>query len=101
MRLFPVLYVEVKKCLKTEIFFLSVLLQLWCKLAKTRECSAPLWSYNSLSKLMRAANCVRFCCHGVHEDCLPHDKKDSDKTVHNQHSPFFAILHHKINDFSY
>ena len=35
-----------------------------------------------LRKLMRAANCVRFClnpfCREVHEGCLPHDK-----TVHN------------------
>ena len=39
---------------------------------KKRECSASLWS-----KLMRAANCVRFClnslCLEVHEGCLPHD----------------------------
>ena len=50
---------------------------------------AQLWSFNFLSKLMRAANCVRLClnpfCYAVHEGCLPHTKKkkDSDKTVHN------------------
>ena len=36
---------------------------------------------------MRAANCVQFCqnpfwCE-VHEGCLPHDKYDSDKAIHN------------------
>ena len=40
-----------------------------------------------LSKLMRAANCVQFCLNPfsreIHEGCLPHDKIDSDKTVHN------------------
>ena len=50
-------------------------------------CSAPLWSFNFLSKLMQAANCVRFClnlfCREVHKGCLPHNKNDSDKTVHN------------------
>ena len=29
-----------------------------CKIAIKGECSAPLWSFNFLSKLMRAANCV-------------------------------------------
>ena len=59
----------------------------WCKIAKEGECSAPLWPFNFLSKLMRAANCVRFCqnhfCREVHEGCLRHDKNDSDKAVHN------------------
>ena len=32
-------------------------------LAKKGKCSAPLWSFNFLSKLMRGANCVRFCPH--------------------------------------
>ena len=38
---------------------------------------------------MRAANCVGFClnpfCGEVHctKGCLPHDKNDSDKTVHD------------------
>ena len=37
--------------------------------------------------ILADANCVRFwqntfCCE-VHEACLPHDKEDSDKTVHN------------------
>ena len=54
---------------------------------KKGECSAPLWSFNSLSKLMQAANCVRFSqnpiCPGVHEGCLPHGKNDSDKDIHN------------------
>ena len=56
-------------------------------------CSAPFWTFNFLSKLMRAASCVRFCLnpfcrevhdgflpHEVHDSCLPHDKKDSEKT---------------------
>ena len=39
------------------------------------------------SKLMRAANCVRFylnlfCCE-VNNLHVPHVKKDSDKTIHN------------------
>ena len=34
-----------------------------------------------LSKLMRVANCVRFCLN--HEGCLSCNKNDSDKMVHN------------------
>ena len=48
------------------------------------ECSAPLWSFNFISKLMRAANFERFCpnpfCREVHEGCLPDNKNDSDNT---------------------
>ena len=67
--------------------------------------SGLLTSY--VYKIMQAANCVWFClnpfCHEVHEGCLPHDKNNSDKTVHNLqltstwirsralHSPFFAF----------
>ena len=36
---------------------------------------------------MGAVNCLRFClnpfCREVKEGCLPHDKNDSDKTIHN------------------
>ena len=31
------------------------------KKQKKGECSAPFWSFNILSILMRASNCVRFC----------------------------------------
>ena len=80
-----VLYIEAEKNHLKQTAFHSLLL--WCKVTKKGECSALLWSFNFVSKLIRAANCVRFClnpfCREVHEGCLPHDKKDSDKTVHN------------------
>ena len=57
------------------------------KITKKGECSALLWSINFLSKLMQAANCVRFnqnpFCPEVHEGCLLQDKNDSDESVHN------------------
>ena len=82
MSVFPVLYmVAENNCLKQRVFH-SILIQ--CNIAKNGECSAPLWSFNFLSMLKGAANCVRFClnpfCHEVHKSCLPHDKKDSNKT---------------------
>ena len=40
-------------------------------------CSALVRSLNFLTKLMRAANSVRFCLH-----FFVVDKNDSDKTVH-------------------
>ena len=60
MRLFPVLYIEAENnCLKTVSFPFS---DFKTKIAKKGECrKALLWSFNLLSKLMRAANCVRFC----------------------------------------
>ena len=55
-----------KNCLKMQFFYLVLL---WCKIRKKGECSAPLWSFNFQSKLIPAANCVRFClnlfCHEV------------------------------------
>ena len=82
MRVFPVLYMKAEKNrLKTGHVFRSVLL--WYK---KRGCSARLWSFNFLSKLVQAANCARFCLNPfsceVHEGCLSHDKNDLDKTVH-------------------
>ena len=78
MMLFPVMYMEAEK-----IAFHSVLLS--CKIPKILECSAPLWSFNFFSKLMRAANCVQFYlnlfCPEVNEGSLPHNKNDTDKTV--------------------
>ena len=45
---------------------------------KKGECSAPLWSFNFVSKGRPAANCVRFClnpfCREVYEGCLLHNK---------------------------
>ena len=42
--------------------------------------------HHSIPKLIRAEIRVRFrlnpLCLGVKECCLPHDKSDSDKTVH-------------------
>ena len=57
MRVFLVLYMESeKKSPKNPKFSI-----LCCKVAKKVECSAPLWSFNFLSKLMQAANCVPLC----------------------------------------
>ena len=57
------------------------------KKGKKGECSAWLWSFNFLSRLTRAANGEQFrqdhFCREVHQGCLPQDKNDSDKTVHN------------------
>ena len=49
MKVFLVLYMEAKNL----SYFHSVLI--WCKIAKKGECNAPFWSFNFLSKLMRAA----------------------------------------------
>ena len=49
MRLCPVLYMETEISPKT-VSFHPVLL--WCNIAIKGECSAPLWSFNFVSKLM-------------------------------------------------
>ena len=63
-----------------EVFH-SVLL--WCKLVKKGEYSALLWSLTSYLSWceLQFINCVWFC--QVHEGCLPHDKNDSEKALHN------------------
>ena len=70
MRLFLVLYMVAEKSSKNLSYPFHSLL-FWCKIVKKRECSAPLWSFNFLAKLMRAANCVWFClnlfCRDVNE----------------------------------
>ena len=47
---------------------------------KEGECSALLWSFNFLSKIMQAANCMWFYqnpfCHELHKGCLPQNKND-------------------------
>ena len=64
-----ILYMEAEKNRIKHVFY-SVLV--WCKIA-------PLWSFNFLSKLMRAAKCVWFSlnpfCDEVHEGCLSQEKK--------------------------
>ena len=45
-----------------------------------------LCSFKFLSKLMRAEDCAQFCLNPYceeYESCLPQDKNNSDKTVHN------------------
>ena len=71
MSFFLVLYIEAEKI----AFGFSAL---WCKIAKKGVCSALVKSLNFLTKLMRAANSVRFCL-----NFFVVDKNDSDKTVHN------------------
>ena len=58
---------------------------LLCKIAKKGECNAPLWSFNFLSwcELKMVYPFCRKVHEGGHEGCLPHDKKDSDETIHN------------------
>ena len=72
---------EAEKIAEIHMAFHSVLL--WCRMY-----SVPLWSFDLiLSKLMPAANSVQFClnpfCPQVNKVCLPHNKNNSDKTVHN------------------
>ena len=57
---------------------------IWCSCC-VKQRKEKLWSFNFLSKLMRASNCERFFSESgtVHEGCLPHDKNDSDITAHN------------------
>ena len=65
---------------------------------KRGECSALLWSFDFLSKLMRAANyvcfknwfCLNLFCRRVHEGYLPHDKNDSDKTSKKKYFQFIS-----------
>ena len=61
---------EAEKTLLKPYVFHSLLLS--CKIVEKKE-NVVLRSglkLNFLSKLMRAANCVRFCT--VHKGCLPH-----------------------------
>ena len=80
MRLFPVLYIEAGKSPKSRKFSIQYFYDV--KKWKKGECSASLY----ISKLIRAENKARFLlnplCVGVKEGCLPHDKNNSDKTVH-------------------
>ena len=75
-------------CAMPPIFH-SVLL--WCKIAKKGECSALLWSFNFLSKLMPAANCILLIFE-VDEGCLPHDENERITTF--SFSCYFTGLKH-------
>ena len=70
MSVVPVLYIEAEKKLPKNTKF-SIRCFKRCKIVKKGECSAPLWSFNLLSKLMPLANCVQFSknpfCRAVHE----------------------------------
>ena len=55
MSVFPILHMEAEKTPKKVGFPFGAFM------VQNEECSARLWSFNFLSKLIRAANCVRLC----------------------------------------
>ena len=73
MMVFPVLHMEAEKSSNRYYYGFN-------SEKRRMQTSAQLWSFNFLSKLLLAVNCVRFCLnlffHEVHEGCLPHSISD-------------------------